>query len=209
MRCIIMTLAVLSLCFVAVNGQPPGKDGEPGKGKKGDPQSTVEPKSGPGEGQAFLKQFVGDWNVQKAFYPRGGGEPARATGECKQTMIHDGRFLQSDFVFGTGDAQTTGMGLIGFEPATGKFTSVWTDSRQTRMSFRQAQDKFDGKQIVLVGKGLGDEKQRESKTVTTLEDNAQKIVHRQYGAGPDGQERLVMELIMTKKPVTAPTGQRK
>ena len=77
------------------------------------------------------------------------------------------------------------------------------------MSFRQAQDKFDGKQIVLVGKGLGDEKQRESKTVTTLEDHAQKIVHKQYGTGPDGQERLVMELIMTKKPVTAPTGQGK
>ncbi len=143
--------------------------------------------------------------MAKAFYPRGGGEPSRAKGECKQTLIHAGRFLQSDFVFGESDAKTTGMGLIGFEPATGKFTSVWTDSRQTRMSFRQAQDKFDGKQIVLFGKGLGDEKQRESKTVTVLEDNAQKIVHRQYGAGPDGQKRLVMELILTRKPAAGST----
>ena len=61
--------------------------------------------------------------------------------------------------------------------------------------------KFDGKQIVLFGKGRGDEKQRyESKTVTILEDNGNKIVHKQFSVGPDGQDRLVMERIMTKKP---------
>jgi Protein of unknown function (DUF1579) len=209
MRYFVMTMTVLSICFVAANGQPPNKDGDPTKSKKGDAQSTFEPKSGPGEGQTFLKQFVGDWTVAKAFYPRGGGEPSRATGECKQTMIHDGRFLQSDFVCGTGDTKTTGMGLIGFESSTGRFTSVWTDSRQTRMSFRQGQEKFDGMQIVLFGKGLGDEKQRESKTVTKLEDNGQKIVHRQYGTGADGQERLVMELVMIRKPISPPAARGK
>jgi hypothetical protein len=116
-------------------------------------------------------------------------------------MIHDGRFLQSEFVFGTGPTKTTGLGLIGFEPTSGKFTSVWTDSRQTRMSFRQSQDRFDGQRIVLYGQALGgDAAARRSKTVSELADGGNKINHRQYSVANDGQERLVMELILTRKP---------
>ncbi len=45
---------------------------------------------------------------------------------------------------------------------------------------------------------------RRSRTVTRLEDNGRKLIHRQYTPGPDGQERLVMELLMTRKAPTAP-----
>src|SRR5262252_869295 len=120
-------------------------------------------------------------------------------GECRQTMIQDGRFLQSEFTFHAPAGKTTGLGLIGFEPETGKFTSVWVDSRQTRMSLRQSAEKFDGTQIVLFGKELDGKEGRRSKTVTKLEDDGKKIVHRQYGVNADGTERLVMELVLTKK----------
>jgi hypothetical protein len=116
-------------------------------------------------------------------------------------MMHDGRFLRSEFVFQQGDAKTTGQGMIGFEPDTGAFTSVWTDSRATRMSFRQSQDKFDGQEIVLHSRTLqdGGKESRRSRTVTRLEDEGRKIVHRQFTAAQDGKERLVMELVMTRK----------
>src|SRR6476646_3716123 len=90
--------------------------------QKKDPQAAVEPRSGPGSGQKLLERFAGDWDVAKAFYPRGGGEPSRATGRCRQTMIHDGRFLQSEFVFEQAGRKTTGLGLIGFEPESSLFT---------------------------------------------------------------------------------------
>jgi hypothetical protein len=143
---------------------------------------------------------VGVWDVAKTFHPRS-GEPVRQKGECRQTMIHGGRFLQSDFTFYRGEEKTTGTGLIGFDPATGLFTSVWIDSRSTRMSFRQGQEKFDGKQIVLYGRSLSDEGKtsRVSRTVTRLEADGRRIVHRQYAVGEGGRERLVMELILTKK----------
>ena len=120
---------------------------------------------------------------------------------CTQEMIHGGRFPRSEFTFDGPGGKTTGTGLIGFEPETGKFTSVWIDSRQTRMSFRQSEDKFDGEQIVLIGKSLGEggKDGRRSRTVTRLEDGGKKIVHRQYSDTPDGKERLVMELVLTKK----------
>ena len=68
------------------------------------------------------------------------------------------------------------------------------------MSLRQSQDKFDAEEIVLFSASLsGGAEGKRSRTVTRLEDNGRKIVHRQYTAGPDGKERLVMELVMTRK----------
>jgi hypothetical protein len=166
---------------------------------KKDPQSAYEPRSAPGAGQKFLEKFVGQWDVVKTFHPRS-GDPVKTKGQCRQTMMHEGRFLRSEFVFGEGERKTTGLGIIGFETATGKFTSVWTDSRATRMSFRQSNDKFNGTEIVLFSQALdsGSKQERRSRTITRLEDNGRKIIHRQYSAGADGKERLVMELAMTR-----------
>jgi hypothetical protein len=192
----LQVLAVLAaVCCLGGADTPP-------KGTKDakDPQSSYEPRSKPGAGQKFLEKFVGDWDVAKTFYPRS-GNPARAGGQCRQTMIHEGRFLKSEFVFDGQGAKTTGTGLIGFEAATGKFTSVWTDSRSTRMSLRQSQDPFNGTEIVLYGRSLNNEAKdpSRSRTVTRLEDDGRKIVHRQYAIDPAGKERLVMELVMTRK----------
>jgi hypothetical protein len=190
-------LLSVSIAFVVltVGAQPPDKPGD-----KKDPQAKFEPRSKPGEGQKFLEQFVGEWDVVKTFHPRA-GEPVKSTGECSQKMIHDGRFLQSEFTFTSDAGKTTGTGLIGFQPESGRFTSVWVDSRQTRMSFRQSEDKFDGRQIVLEGKELGEggKEGRRSRTVTRLEDDGKKIVHRQTTIETGAADRLVMELVLTRK----------
>src|SRR5436190_22216737 len=82
-----------------------------------DPQSAIEPRSAPGRGQEFLKQMAGEWTVVKTFHSRS-GTPNVTRGECRQSLIHDGRFLQSDFVFEGDAGRTTGMGIIGFEADT-------------------------------------------------------------------------------------------
>src|ERR1700676_2449909 len=115
---------ILALAALLAAGSLAGA-GEPIQKKK-DPQSSFEPRSQPGVGQKFLEKFVGVWDVAKTFYPRT-GEPARTRGECRQTMEHGGRFLKSEFVFEGKGGKPTGTGLIGFEPESGKFTSVWVD----------------------------------------------------------------------------------
>ena len=166
-----------------------------------DPQSSYEPRSTPGEGQKYLQRFVGNWEVTKTFHPRS-GQPSVAKGECVQSMINDNRFLKSEFTFHSESGDTAGLGLIGFEPETGKFTSVWLDSRQTRMSMRQSDDKFDGREIRLAGKSLGEDGKiaHPSHTISRIEDDNNKITHKQFTLGPDGKDRLVMELVMTRKP---------
>jgi hypothetical protein len=171
---------------------------------KKDPQATFEPRSGPGLGQKFLQKFVGEWDVVKAFHPRA-GEPFKMTGTCKQTMTQEGRFLQSEFIFNAKTGKTTGTGVIGFEAESGKFTSVWIDSRATRMSFRQSQDKFNGEEIVLFGKALDGAEARRSRTVTRVEDDGRKVVHRQFAIPAEGAERLVMELLLIRMSQTTPT----
>jgi hypothetical protein len=163
-------------------------------------QSSYEPASRPGAGQVLLEKMAGNWDVSKVFHPRE-GDPVRSSGECRQKMIQDGKFLQSEFVFEQGDRKSTGQGIIGFEPSSGRFTSFWIDSRQTRISARQSREPFDGAKIVLYSIALDPQAKetRRSKTISQLEDEGRKLIHRQYALGSGGEERLMMELIMTRK----------
>jgi hypothetical protein len=201
-----MSLISTGVAFVLlVAGSGVGQDKKNTPDDKKDPQAKFEPRSKPGEGQKFLEKFVGDWEVVKTMHR--GGDPARTKGECRQTMVNEGRFLLSDFTFHVGEARMLGKSMVGFEPASGLFTSVWTDSRATRMSFRQSKEKFNGKEIVLHARTLAEgEKARNSWTVTRLEDEGRKIVHRQYTEGEGGKGRLVMELVLTPKAKPAPPG---
>jgi hypothetical protein len=185
-------VVICAIVLLTGAGQPPEK--------RKDAQSAYEPRSGPGAGQKYLETFVGDWEVEKVFHPRT-GDPARTKGTCRQTMIHDGRFLQSEFVFEQDGKKTTGLGLVGFDPASGQFTTVWTDSRSTRMSLRQSQDPFNDKEIVLHSRSIETDVRgsRMSRTVSRMEANGDRIIHRQYTVGVDGQERLIMELNMNRK----------
>ena len=165
-----------------------------------DAQNAYEPRTIPGAGQALLARFAGRWDVVKTFYPLQ-GDPVRSRGECEQKMVHDGHFLQSDFVFfDAGGGRTTGTGISGFDPRSGRFTTVWFDSRGTTMSLRQSEGAFDGKEIVLYGAGLdGDKPGHRSVTRAHLEEDGRVLVHRHYLIQDGGKERLMMELRLIRK----------
>ncbi len=190
-------LLLVSASFVLGADEPAKKPQSPA-----DPLAKVEPRSTPGAGQAYLARFAGEWEVARAIYPTNGGEPRRATGHVSQKMIQDGRFLQSDFVFEQSGRKSTGQGIIGWEPESGLFTSIWIDSRQTRMSMRQSKEKFDGQKIVLISKSLEPDgkETRRSKTISSIDPDGNKIVHRQYSlpSQPGGEERLFMEMVFTR-----------
>jgi hypothetical protein len=168
--------------------------------KPKDQEAAYDPRSSSGAGQKFLEKFAGDWTVEKRFQPRT-GDAVVTKGECHQAMIHDGKFLKSDFVFRSETTNVTGTGLVGFEPATGLFTSVWADSHSTRMSIRQSKEPFNGSEIMLssLPTANGVREARLSKNVTVLTDDGKKIVHKQFAIEADNSERLMFELILTRK----------
>jgi hypothetical protein len=152
----------------------------------------------PGSGQRLLEQFVGQWNVEKRFYRQDGSFSITKL-ECRQTMINAGNFLRSEF-FQPGQSNAFGVGFVGFDSDSRKFSSVWMDSRSAKMSIRRSLEPFDGQQINLFSRTLeGTEgEERASRDVTRLTEGGQKIIHQQYTINPDHTERLMLELILTK-----------
>lgn len=192
----VVAVALLAACHSApdTGAQPPAD-----AARSRDPQASYEPRSAPGQGQQYLARMAGDWDVQKTFHRRDGGEPATTPGTCRQTMIHGGRFLQSDFTFDNAEGPSTGTGVIGFDPQSGRFTSFWVDSRSTRTSIRQSEGTFDGERVVLWSRTLGEDgAARRSRTESRVSADGQRIEHRQWAVAADGSERLVMEMVLTR-----------
>lgn len=162
--------------------------------------NQYEPPNAPGSGQKLLAQFAGDWDVTKTFFPTS-GKPIVTKGTCKQYMIQDGKFLESDFIFLSADGRRgTGTGISGFDSRTNRFTTVWFDSRQTAMSIRQSDGTFDGTNIVLWDTSL-DTEHPGRKTVARahLEDNGHVLIHRHFLVDDKGNERMMIELRLTRK----------
>jgi len=178
-------VAVLLLCPFAVAQQN---------------QNQYEPPNAPGAGQKLLAQFAGDWEVVKTFYPRS-GQPIVTKGECRQQMVEDGKFLQSNFTFFNPDgSRTTGTGISGFDSRTNRFTTVWFDSRQTTMSIRQSDGTFDGRNIVLWATPLDpDHPGRKTVARAHLEQDGRILDYRHFLIDSQGKERMIFELRMTRK----------
>jgi Protein of unknown function (DUF1579) len=162
--------------------------------------NAYEPANAPGAGQKLLSQFAGDWDLVKTFFPMN-GKPIVTKGVVKQSMIQDGKFLQSDFTFFNDDGtKSTGTGISGFDPKTNRFTTVWYDSRQTTMSIRQSDGTFDGKNIVLWATALDpDRPGRKTVARAHLEDDGRVLIHRHFLIDDKGNERMMIELRMTRK----------
>ena len=159
-----------------------------------------EPLNAAGGGQKLLVQFVGDWDVVKTFFPTD-GKPIVTKGACKQYMIQDGKFLQSDFIFMNSDgSKSTGTGISGFDSKTNRFTTVWYDSRQTTMSIRQSDGTFDGKNIVLWATALDpDRPGRKTVARAHLEEDGRVLLHRHFLINDKGEERMMIELRLMRK----------
>jgi hypothetical protein len=143
---------------------------------------------------------AGDWDVVKTFFPMN-GKPIVPRGTCKQYMIQDGKFLQSDFtLFNPDGTNSTRTGISGFDSKTNRFTTVWYDSRQTTMSIRQSDGTFDGKNIVLWATPLDPDKPgRKTVARAHLEEDGRLLLHRHFLIDDKGQERMIIELRMTRK----------
>jgi hypothetical protein len=122
-------------------------------------------------------------------------------GTVKQFMVQGGKFLESDFTFFDPDgSKSTGVGIIGFDAKTNRFTSFWYDSTKTSFSIRQSDGTFDGTNIVLWATSLDpDRPGRKTYARAHLEEDGHLLIHRHYAIDDQGKERLVLEWRMTRK----------
>jgi len=165
-----------------------------------DPQSSYEPRSTPGLGQKYLQKFVGEWEVQKVFYPAT-GEPVRAGGECP-VDDPEWKVLAVGIRLRQGGPEIDGAGNHRVRARVGKIYQFLGRLPSDPHVSASSREPFDGDKIVLYSLSLepAGKDSRRSKTISRLEDKGGKLVHRQFALGLGGEERLMMELLMTRKP---------
>lgn len=151
----------------------------------------------PGEPHKRLAGMEGSWTTKTKSWMEPNKPPMESTGSCEQKMILGGRFLKQKC---TGDMMGKtfeGVGVMGYDNQTKKYTSTWMDSMSTTLHVMEGTG--DGKTITQEGEYTcpirGEMKLR---SVTKMVDQNTNIFE-MYGTDKSGQEMKMMEITYTKK----------
>jgi len=102
----------------------------------------------------LLKHFAGTWDVEMTF---AGMPPSKGT-ETNHLLTH-GLVLVTEYRAPMGPGQEfEGHGLMGFNPRTGAWTSVWADSMDPNISINEGTWSADGKTFTVedeIDMGMG------------------------------------------------------
>ena len=198
----LLALAMASGAALAQKPPEPKPGPAPASPAPRDAQAKYEPPSGPGAGQQFLKTFEGEWTGRAQLQ-----SAQRRPSEQGDRRVHaeDGAGRPVPRVrlhIPPGRQDHDWQRHQRLRRADRLFTTFWYDSRSTRFSIRQSREPFDGKQIVLHSASLtaSHGQERQSRTVSHLEDGGNKLIHQQFHQDAGGKEKLLMELILTRKP---------
>jgi hypothetical protein len=77
--------------------------------------------------------------------------------------------------------------------------TVWFDSRQTTISIRQSDGTFDGDNIVLWATPLDPDRPGRKRSRAHLEEGGRVVVQQHFLIDDKGNERMMIEMRMTRK----------
>jgi hypothetical protein len=98
-------------------------------------------------------------------------------------------------------SRQVGWLAVSSRSTAGNTAGTWYDSRQTRRrSVRARASSSDGSTIDLEAVDVDGPPARKSRTETALSAGGGRIVYRQFNPCTDGNEHLLMELVLTRKP---------
>jgi len=85
----------------------------------------------PGAQHADLMKNAGTWTIDAKNWMAPGAEPTRSKGKAVLTALFDGRYLRQEFEGDFMGTPVRGVGITGFNNATGKYEDTWIDSVST------------------------------------------------------------------------------
>jgi len=176
--------------------------GEKKQAGKMDPQETMEMYkkfATPGEPHKQLASLAGSWTTKTKMWMEPNKPPTETTGFCEQKVILEGRFLQQECTGEMMGGSFTGIGVTGYDNQTKKYVSTWMDSMGTGIFVMEGTGSADGKTFTQKGSHADPvQGQMKHRAVTRIvNDNTE--VFEMYGAGKDGKEMKMMEIIYTRK----------
>ncbi len=113
----------------------------------------------PGPEHELLKAFAGDWTVATVASWRGDMKPEESNAKIQSTLIFGGRFLQTELestmkIKMNGEEREVpveGIGFVGYNTFTKKYTQVWIDSNNTQMFISEGTADASGRVFRYIG----------------------------------------------------------
>lgn len=146
------------------------------------------------ENHAFLKNFVGEWDVKTTAWMQPGAEPTEAKNSATAELFLGGRFLKVNFKGTMFGQPFEGLQIVGYDNYKKKFISFWIDSSSTAFYLTEGTFDKDNNSITEIANWPdpmtgGTIKVR---TVTTLV-SKDEYIFQMFMAGPDGNEFKTIE----------------
>ena len=159
--------------------------------------------SKPGASHQLLDVFAGAWDVKITFWSDPKAAPQDSQGSSQLTWILGNRFLKEDF---TGDVlgeSYQGLGLMGYDAASRRFTTVWLDSLNTAIAMQKGSYLPDTNTFELTGEVydplLGRTKTTQTQIHITSKDAYTVTM---IDTAPNGREFKSLEIVYTRRAAT-------
>ena len=146
------------------------------------------------ENHAYLKNFVGEWNVTSKGWMMPGQEPVISQNTGQAELILGGRFLKIQFKGTMFGQPFEGLQIIGYDNMKKKYISFWIDSTST--AFFETEGTRDEPSKTTTETGLWPDPMTGGTTkvkgVTKLV-SPDEFSYELYMIGPDGKEFKSLE----------------
>ena len=108
-------------------------------------QLTAQQPATPSKEHEFLKEVVGEWDV----------DFDGVKGKSVYAMVHNGLWLESKVEMDMPQGKFTGQGLDSYDPVKKKYVGLWVDSMTTSPIVMEGDMDAKTKIITMLGKGPG------------------------------------------------------
>ena len=125
------TLAILVLSIamsIVLQAGAAAQEGTPDQQKAMEAYMKL---TAPNENHAFLKNFVGEWNVSTTAWMQPGAPPATSSSTSKAELVLGGRYVMIKYeglMFGQ---PFEGIQIVGYDNQQQKYVSFWIDNMST------------------------------------------------------------------------------
>jgi hypothetical protein len=85
----------------------------------------------PNENHAYLKNFVGEWNVTTQGWTTPGAPPQTSQGTGEAELLLGGRFVQMEYKGTMFGQPFEGLQILGYDNLKKKYVSFWLDNTST------------------------------------------------------------------------------
>lgn len=146
------------------------------------------------ENHAYLKNFLGEWDVSTKAWMQPGTEPVVSQNSSTARMIMGGRFLKIEFTGEMFGQPFEGLQIVGFDNFQKKYMTFWIDSSST--AFYLLSGTRDESANVITDTGDWTDPMTGGtigvRAVTKLI-SEDEYVYEMYMIGPDGNEFKTLE----------------